>query len=81
MSGFFIRTQALTYTKSLSERAPAVAGIARSIQRYGTGIPRIMTSDDPAVLKKNWQSFCRSIKSSTLYKRGRQASFLPRAPF
>lgn len=61
MAGFFIRGQAFTYTKSHSERAPLVAGIADSVVRFQTGIPPMWINDDPPANNALLAPFCDSI--------------------
>jgi hypothetical protein len=47
MASFFIRSQALTLTKSHEERLGPLMGIAASAKRYGHGDPAVVFSDDP----------------------------------
>lgn len=62
MSGYFIRGQNMTYTKALSERAPVLAGITRSILRYNTGLPTMIASDDPPAFAALTKPFAESLQ-------------------
>lgn len=50
MSGWFIRLQTLTYTKSNAERAGPMAMIAATFDRLRTGTPLAWYSDNPPAL-------------------------------
>ncbi len=47
MSSYYIRSQALTVTKSHEERIGPLMGIARSTRKYGYKEPAVVFSDDP----------------------------------
>ena len=62
MTGFFIRSQVLTYTKSHAERAPVLADIAAGLQKYNTGIPPYWSDDDPEAIKSMMAPFAEALR-------------------
>jgi hypothetical protein len=57
MSKYYIRAQALTFTKSHEERAGPLMGIAQSLKKYGYDEPAVAYSDDPVKVSRKILSF------------------------
>lgn len=57
MSSYYIRSQALTVTKSHEEQIGPLMGITRSAQKYGYKEPAVVFSDDPTKVHyiPSWQ--------------------------